>query len=301
MDTSGQLRAAASREGSTFEAQRLRRALEQRLFRAGMPTRLGRYELERLVGRGGMGSVYAAWDPQLERRVAIKLLAGPSNEDARARLQREAMALAFLSHPHVVAVYEVVAVAEEAFVVMELVDGEPLSRWLARHAHFDRARAREVMELLLQAGRGLAAAHRAGLVHRDVKPSNILVGSDGRVRVADFGLVRLSTPQTPGDDVGASTNDLVGTPAYMSPEQIDGEVVDARSDQFSFCVTAFEAITGELPFAGATVSARREAMRRSSHPRARGVVSRRVHDILARGLAERSVDRFADMGELVRR
>jgi serine/threonine protein kinase len=151
---------------------------------------IGRFTILDIVGAGGMGQVYAAYDPQLDRRVALKVLHTPDDEVARQRLVREAQALARLSHPNVVGVHEVGAHEGRVFVAMEFVEGETLKDWARSHAPGEPDRMRRALELLLHAGRGLAAAHAAGLVHRDVKPGNILVGRDGRVRVADFGLAR---------------------------------------------------------------------------------------------------------------
>ena len=226
---------------------------------------VGRYIVLDCIGAGAMGVVYTARDPDLNRKVALKLLranrdAG-SSQASRARLLREAQAMARLSHPNVMPVYDVGMVGDEVFLAMELVDGGTLSTWL-------RAAERpwrEILVVLRAAGEGLAAAHAAGLVHRDFKPDNVLVGTDGRVRVTDFGLARASrdeattpeTPSAPGEELLASvtrTGTLIGTPAYMAPEQLSGGVADARSDVFSFCVTLYEALYGARPFAGGSVA-----------------------------------------------
>jgi tetratricopeptide (TPR) repeat protein len=221
---------------------------------------LGRYVLLDRIGLGGMGVVFAAYDPELDRKVALKLLrsdwaAGPGAVEARSRLWREAQALARLSHPHVVTVHDVGVHGESFFIAMDFVDGVTLSRWLK-----SQPRAwTEVLDCFLQAGRGLAAAHAAGLVHRDFKPDNVLVGRDGRVRVTDFGLARLSEgpreegaalPMSPSSEGMTQQGVLMGTPAYMPPEQINGIPADARSDQFSFCVALYEGLYGERPFTG---------------------------------------------------
>ncbi|MGC4119167.1 MAG: serine/threonine-protein kinase [Myxococcales bacterium] len=231
-------------------------------------TAIGRYLVLEQLGAGGMGVVYAAYDPQLDRRVAIKLLrtdsAAPSSADEKARLQREAQALARLSHPNVVAVHDVGEAGTDTFVAMELVDGCGLDDWLAR----EKPTWREIVAKFLQAAQGLSAAHAAGIVHRDFKPSNVIVGGDGRVRVLDFGLacgagaaqLQRSPEQDPAQDPARRTGSLVdqsltvagslmGTPVYMSPEQIQGQPTDARTDQFSFCVALYEALYQTLPFA----------------------------------------------------
>ena len=201
--------------------------------------------------------MYAAYDPELDRRVALKFLhaRGEVEPRAQARLVREAKAMAKLAHPNVVTVHDVGTFEGQVFIAMELVDGVPLSTFL-------RAKSRSwkhVRDLMVQAGKGLAAAHDAGLIHRDFKPQNVLVAADGRVRVLDFGLARsaiASGPERPGptpteqDDRVTQTGVLVGTPAYMSPEQIAGRDVGPAADQFAFSIALFEALYGSRPFIG---------------------------------------------------
>jgi tetratricopeptide (TPR) repeat protein len=210
---------------------------------------VGRYLVLDRIGAGGMGVVYAAYDPELDRRVALKLLRPDrfTGEVDRLRLLREAQALARLADPNVVAVYDAGTFGDRVFVAMELVEGETLRQWLGAGSRSWR----EILDRFLPAGRGLAAAHAAGLVHRDFKPENVLLGRDGRVRVVDFGLAE-AAPE-PGGELAtplAECGLVLGTPAYMAPEQIRGLAADARSDQFSFCVTLYEALYGERPFAG---------------------------------------------------
>ena len=226
---------------------------------------LGRYVLLARLGAGGMGVVYAAYDPELDRRVALKVLRRTRAGD---RLRAEARAIARLAHPNVVAVHDVGTADEEVFVAMEHVDGVTVRDWLTR----PRSRA-EIIDVFVQVARGLAAAHRVGLVHRDVKPSNIMVGSDGRARLLDFGLART-----------AGAHELAGTPAYMAPEQRRGEHIDGRADQYALCVALWEALAGRRPDDGGTLDG----------------VSDRVVRALRRGLSERPADRFATMDELVR-
>ena len=220
----------------------------------------GRYLVLDRLGAGGMGVVYSAYDPDLDRKVAVKQLRLEVGADS-SRLLREARAMARLQHPNVIAVYDVGTVAGRVFVAMELVEGTTLSGWLE-----ERPRSwREILAMYGEAGRGLAAAHAVGLVHRDFKPSNVLVGRDGRVRVVDFGLARArdgagdgdepegpsSSPSSPSlDEPLTRTGVLIGTPTYMSPEQLLHEPTDARSDQFSFCVALYRALFAERPFAG---------------------------------------------------
>jgi tetratricopeptide (TPR) repeat protein len=226
---------------------------------------VGRYVLVGEIGRGAMGRVYRAYDPRLSREVALKVL-GRAKANAAAtaaRVIREAQALAKLNHPNVVAVYDVGQSSERYFIAMELVAGSNLVQWLGK----ERRSWREILDVMLGAGRGLAAAHAAGLVHRDLKPGNILVGDDGRVRVTDFGLARggvftsssvgsivQSIPQSIRDIDEALTDHgtILGTPAYMAPEQHLGKPLDGRTDAYAFCVTLWEAVCGQRPFPGKT-------------------------------------------------
>ena len=217
--------------------------------------RFGKYVLEAELGQGGMGVVWQARDPDLGRRVALKLVKKRGSALATTRLLREAQAIARLQHPNVVTVHEVGAVGDQMYVAMELVEGASLRHWLQR----GRRDLREILDVFAQAARGLAAAHDRGLVHRDFKPDNVLVGDDGRVRVCDFGLVRLAVGEG-GEPAGSgadplslsnaltSAGQLVGTPRYMAPEQLFGEPIDARTDQFAFAVTLYEAVARQRPF-----------------------------------------------------
>ncbi|MBZ5711422.1 serine/threonine-protein kinase [Nannocystis pusilla] len=223
-----------------------------------MPARLGRFAIEARIGAGGMGVVYKAEDRQLGRKIALKVLrAGGEGDDARdgaARLLREAQALARLDHPNVVAVHEVGELADDVFVAMEFIEGETLRKWMARGGPRPWP---EVTAAFVQAGRGLAAAHRADLVHRDFKPENAMIDVQGRVRVLDFGLARTAGLGPPSSLVarilhagapGPQTSMIAGTPPYMAPEQHLGLPCDTRSDQFSFCVAFYEALFGVRPF-----------------------------------------------------
>ncbi len=225
---------------------------------------IGRYVVLAPLGAGGMGVVVAAYDPELDRKVALKLLRDPlGGADARTRLLREAQALAQLAHPNVVAVHDVGTVDDRVYVAMEFIAGETLQHWLERAPRGWR----EVLRLALAAGDGLAAAHAAGLVHRDFKADNVMVGDDGRVRVMDFGLARAVLPgeaapvgvsQVPGGALSTALTRigaLMGTPRTMAPEQWEGRETDARTDQFAFCVTLWEALLGAPPFAGDTLFA----------------------------------------------
>ncbi|WP_394834952.1 tetratricopeptide repeat protein [Pendulispora rubella] len=204
-------------------------------------TYVGRYLVLDLIGTGGMGSVYRAYDPKLNRDVAVKLIRVESHTagetSSRPRLLREAQALAQMHHPHVVGVFDVGEFRERVFFAMELIEGSTM-RDLFRRADSDH---RTLLHLLDQAGRGLAAAHGAGLVHRDFKPENVLIDGKQRVKVVDFGLARAV-------DAHEAEGAFVGTPAYMAPEQYMGRNTDARSDQFSFSIVAYEALFGRHPF-----------------------------------------------------
>jgi len=223
--------------------------------------RLGRFMILGPLGEGGMALVLRAYDPELDRKVAIKVmradLYGERASIGQQRMHREAMALARLSHPNIVQVFEVGSVPGGVFIAMELVQGVNLRTWLKGQARSWR----EVVEVFRQAGAGLQAAHRAGIIHRDFKPDNVLVGDDGRVRVLDFGLARPEGeaelqergPLTAsGEQLVTQAGSLIGTPAYMAPEQHLGLSADVRSDVFGFCVSLHEALYGQRPFVGAT-------------------------------------------------
>ena len=217
--------------------------------------RVGRFVIRARLGEGGMGVVLAGHDPDLDRPVAIKLLrAGAEAPAYRARLLREAQALARLDHPNVVKVYDVGVDGERVFVAMELVAGTTLTQWVSAQ----RRTWREVVGKFVAVGDGLAAVHRAGLIHRDFKPDNVLVDRTGRARVADFGLARLDGAdgdETPDGHGGrlTRTGAVMGTPGYMAPEQQWGSDVDARADQYSFCVALRAALTGSTLTTASTI------------------------------------------------
>jgi serine/threonine protein kinase/tetratricopeptide (TPR) repeat protein len=331
---------------------------------------IGRYVVLGLVGRGGMGEVYAAYDPELDRKVAVKLLrvkpgAGVSLTEGRQRTLREAQAIARLSHPNVVVVYDVGTFEDKVFIAMEFVEGHTAGFW----SQSQTRTWQESLKVYQAAGRGLAAAHDKGLVHRDFKPDNIMVSRDGQVRVMDFGLARqaekpivitgergvitsdgVTTTQRlpapldepgspiavvesgapiapldgstlvltpPGDDSRVPefessktaafdqrltrTGAMMGTPAYMAPEQFRGRATDARSDQFAFCVALYEALYDERPFGGNTLMALTTNVvnGRVREPPANTKVPMWIRKILLRGLRVNADERFPSMVELL--
>ena len=256
-----------------------------------------------------MGIVYAAYDPELDRKVALKLIRPGlhSADDAPAlqvRLVREAQAMARIAHANVAAVYDVGRHGEQAFVAMELIDGETLARWLSRTT---RSTA-EIVAVFAHAGRGLAAAHSAGLTHRDFKPNNVMVDRQGRVRVLDFGLARpmgageSSSPVSVAARVDltlTASGALLGTPAYMSPEQLTGGAADVRSDQFAFCVALYEALAGTRPFAGDDTEKLRAAILAHELVRPRRSVPAWLLKTVTRGLGAAPSERWPSMDTLL--
>ena len=295
----------------SLELERLRREVKSRLFGSGdAPLRIDRYQILGCIGQGGMGIVYAARDDRLGRTVALKLLRPELSraDDQHGGLKREAQSLAKLSHPNVVAVFDVGEHDGQVFVAMEYVEGHSLRRWLEA----PRTLAK-ILDVYLAAGEGLAAAHRAGLVHRDFKPDNVLVGSDGRPRILDFGLARgpdrerVAQPPSFADDAVASATSmsrhgvLLGTPAYMAPEQHLGERADARSDQFGFCVALYQAVYRSLPFPSEDLRALSLAIVTGRHTPTptRPGVPERLRRLILRGLSVNPEARYADMDALL--
>lgn len=267
---------------------------EEVLSRLRALDRIGRFTFVRPIGEGGMGIVTLVYDEELDRRVALKMIRQGycDQPEHRRRLLREAQSLARLSHPNVVTVYEVGEHQGRPYLAMEYVEGTDLKRWL-REAPRSR---REILRVFADAGRGLAAAHAVGLVHRDFKPANVLVGLDGRARVLDFGLSRAAVQGAATDSVTVA-GVIVGTPAYMSPEQLMGQPLDARSDQFSFAVALYEALAGARPFAGRSLADRlREGF---EAPPAPAALPRRLARALSRALSPVPAQRFPSMDALL--
>lgn len=243
-------------DSAGLDAQLALADLRARMFGRPQPIEIDRYRLVRVLGRGAHGTVFEAYDRELLRPVALKVLrydrAGERAATKARRLLREARAMAQVIHPHVVEVYAAGATDDAVWIAMALVQGGTLAQWNVEYPVADGQRFVRANQLLLEAGRGLAAAHAQGLIHRDFKPANVLVGTDGHVKVADFGLARAwrtgrSTQRRLGQDPNKNTG-IAGTPRYMSPEQHRGERVGAASDQFNFAVTAWELLYGVHPF-----------------------------------------------------
>jgi tetratricopeptide (TPR) repeat protein len=305
---------------------------------------IDRFVVLGLVGRGGMGEVYAAYDPELDRKVAIKLLRARGDvADQKTRLLREAQAIAKLQHPNVVVVYDVGTFGENVFIAMEFVEGRTVGGWL--QAGTGPRSRREILDVYLAAGRGLAAAHAAALVHRDFKPDNVMVTNDGQVRVMDFGLARHvgdapeepppSLPMSGGEDIGdtfdpsrdpeatvdlrraardtgpisgkylslklTQTGAMLGTPAYMAPEQFAMRSTDARTDQFSFCVALYEALYGARPFEGESFVSlmTNVTMGKVNAAPAKTRVPGWLRRVLLRGLATEPDARWGSMADLL--
>jgi len=313
---------------------------------------LGRYLVIEKLGEGGMGVVVRAYDPKLHREIALKRLHRDAlDSDGEARLLREAQAMAQLSHPNVITIHDVERTDDGVVMAMEYVEGRTLAQWIEAGSH----PWPEVLERFLQAGEGLLAAHRAGLVHRDFKPSNAILGPDGRVRVMDFGLARAELGGDPGgrtritdletalardptrssDDATSSPSHrssgavdprspsieisgsaslsqqltevgaVMGTPAYMAPEQHRGEVADARSDQYAFCISLWEGLWAQRPFRGdfrGIVLIKHQGpppMPRAGKASAPTKVPRRLYEVLRRGLQPQPADRWPSMAELL--
>ncbi|HEX5061645.1 MAG TPA: serine/threonine-protein kinase [Kofleriaceae bacterium] len=269
-------------------------------------TMVGRYQIIKMIGRGGMGAVYAAHDPNLDRQVALKLLHSTSarNDDGAERMIREAQALARLDDPHVVQVYDAGEYEDQIFITMQLVDGVDLGTAITHK----KPGVPLLISWFCDAGRGLAAAHAAGLVHRDFKPNNVLIDGRGRIAVTDFGLARTLEPSDERRHL-TGVNAIMGTPAYMSPEQHGQQSAGPASDQFSFCVALWEALYDRHPF----IAGDRSSIA-SMSPFAIGYqifdgeiilppkqrhVPRRVHEALVRGLSRDPDKRWPSMTDLI--
>ena len=326
------LRRAGAEAFDEIEQARVLATVRSRMFDETAAIRLSRYVLVEKIGEGGMGVVYRAFDPSLERQVAVKAVHTTRRDaDSTARFMREAKALARFTHPNVVAVHDVGTFdlsdyhgidelnphghtdGEGAFIVMELVDGEDLSAWLESGTRS----VSQILDVFAAAGQGLAALHDAGLAHRDFKLSNVLVARDGRVCVADFGLAGAvdlpstdpSLPPHVSEEITETnewtrltqTGAAIGTPAYMSPEQHRGEPADARSDQYAFCVALYRALVGNAPFSGSSSRALLRAKTEQYPPPVRDAlrIPQRVTKAMFRGLHPEPGRRFPNVRALL--
>src|ERR1017187_3391667 len=298
---------AAACQGDPEVAQEVRRLVEASrdahsfLEDATHPSlRFGRYVVSRELGRGGMGIVYEATDPQIGRRLAIKIINFQSfttNEESavlRERLFREARSAGALSHPGIVVIYDVGEDNQMAYIAMELVDGPSLHQILASGQRLDPATA---LDFLRQAAAALDHAHQCGIVHRDIKPANIMIHQKSQVKIADFGIAKITF-----EPKYTMTGTSMGTPDYMSPEQIEAQATDGRSDQFSLAVVAYELLTGATPFHGGSFAAilhRIVAGPRPSASAANPALPAGVDEVLRRAMAQLPADRYATCAEFV--
>ncbi|MGB1275594.1 MAG: protein kinase domain-containing protein, partial [Nannocystaceae bacterium] len=284
--------------------------MRRQVFQVDCPvTKIGRFSVGAPIGQGGMGVVYSAVDEQLGRTIALKVVRvddGAPSQRHQHRLLREAQAMARLSHPNVVQVYEAGTHEGLVFIAMELIRGETLAAWLRKSREWSA-----VVRVFCESGRGLAAAHALGIVHRDFKPENVLIGDDERVRVTDFGIARFLSesddfnatgpnPDGASEQTLTATGALPGTPFYMSPEQFSRGTITSRSDQFSFCVALFAALFGARPFPGESWSELVSAVSSGTvQDVRRGRVPRRVYRAILRGLSTDPQQRFPTMEALL--
>ena len=252
---------------------------------------LGKYEIKGSLGRGAMGTVYEGWDPIIARRVAIKTVrlpdaADPETEEALARFRREAQAAGRLTHPNIVGVFDYGETNDLAYIVMEFVDGPPLKTLLDKQERFALTDIVRIMEDLLA---GLQFSHERGVVHRDIKPANVMLTASGQAKIADFGIARIESSSM------TQAGTVLGTPAYMSPEQFMGQVVDARTDIYSSGVLLYQLLTGERPFEGGMSAIMHKAL--NTDPPAPSQISVTAPPsfdaVVRRAMAKRPEDRFA--------
>ncbi len=272
---------------------------------ATLPDRVGRYVVLRQLGAGGMGVVVEAYDPELDRKLALKLLRDHQTSGSPLRLIREAQALARLSHPNVVQVHDVGFDGDRVFIAMELIQGQTLGEWMRG----EKRPWRDVVKMFVETAEGLQAAHAVGLIHRDFKPANVLIDRQGRPRVVDFGLARELSFETQKNETVPKgllpqsmtrTGAIMGTPAYMAPEQWLGQQATPASDLFAFCIALFEALYGTRPFDGDTLGALSQAVQDGNWvPPSKPGIPTWLVAVLRRGLATSPTDRFASMEELI--
>lgn len=259
------------------------------------PERLGQYEVTKRLGRGAFGEVYLGYDAELHRPAALKLLRGAAGPDAKARLRKEAQAMAALNHPALLTVYGFGEFEGRVFIAMEYAEHGTMRDWIRQARSTD-----EIVQQVAHAARGLHAAHQAGLVHRDVKPSNILIGNDGRARVSDFGLVyaEASLPTLTSSGSGSAQTAMGGTPPYMSPELFDPSPPTPRSDEFALCITLYELLFDARPNWQQTIIDGVEVP--STRPRPKAPTPGWLRDVLIRGLKTDPNERYASLAELAK-
>ena len=299
---------ASPARGPGLEDDVLRQSVRSRLFESGEPTVVGRFRITGELGRGGMGVVYAGFDPELRRPVAIKILSA-TDAATSGRLRTEARAMARVNHPNVAAVHDFGEVEGQFYIAMEFAEGRTIGDWLRE----ERPGLWQLLDVFAQAGAGLAAAHAQGLVHGDFKPSNAVVTHDGKVKVLDFGLARRA-PFTAGDVRSLATTGgqldslaaslvktgIAGTPAYMAPEQFRGERATEASDQFSFCVSLWEALVGQRPFQGKTMADLiASVMGEAPKLPAEATFPEWLVTLLSRGTSKNVSERFDSMASLL--
>ncbi|MGH7155500.1 MAG: serine/threonine-protein kinase, partial [Acetobacteraceae bacterium] len=252
---------------------------------------LGKYQIRGTLGRGAMGVVHDGWDPLITRRVAIKSVRlpdhpDPDTQDEIARFRREAQAAGRLSHPNIVAVYDYGETSELAYIVMEFVDGPTLKSLLDKQERFGIAEIRRIMKDVLT---GLQYSHQRGVVHRDIKPANVMLTATGQAKIADFGIARIESSSM------TQAGTVLGTPAYMSPEQFMGQVVDARTDLYSAGVLLYQLLTGERPFEGSMTAIMHKVLNTEPPlPSQLAVTAPPLLDaVVQRAMAKRPDDRFS--------
>jgi len=255
------------------------------------PQTLGKYEIRGTLGRGAMGIVYDGWDPQIARRVAIKTVPLPEDPDPDtaeeiARFKREAQAAGRLTHPNIVGVYDYGETGDLAYIVMEFVEGPSLKGLLDKHERFAVPDLRRVMDGLLA---GLQFSHERGVVHRDIKPANVMLTKEGQPKIADFGIARIEMSSM------TQAGTMLGTPAYMSPEQFMGQVVDARTDVYSAAVLLYQLLTGERPFDGGLTAIMHKVLNTEPPPPSTLAVTApsALDAVVRRAMAKRPDDRYA--------
>ena len=265
-----------------------------------MMEQIGRYRIIGELGRGAMGVVYHATDPAIGRSVAIKTIRILDINDTerrdklRERLFREARSAGVLSHPNIVTIYDMDETEGLAYIAMAYVNGPTLEKILESDAPLSGA---NMLRILRQTALGLDYAHGRGIIHRDIKPANIMTDEDGAVKITDFGIAKITAVSSM-----TQTRTVVGTPNYMSPEQVQGLAVDGRSDQFSLAVIAYEILTGERPFQGehlSTIVYRIVAEQPPEAHQINGTLTPQIHEVLSRGLAKKPEDRYPTCSSFV--